>query len=121
MCYLITVVTIKLESNLQVHHNRMHPHSGIQSDSGCHSKNLNLYRPVVELPVWPCCLPPPILHSQSHLLQVAGISVYKGRVHGFIFIRGGLWLRSCLTQTSSCVTIRVWSAFMTADRKFKAF
>lgn len=57
--------------------------------------------PVVKLLVRPDRLPAPVLHSQSHLLQVPGVSVHKGRVHGFIFLRAGLRLRGSLTQTPS--------------------
>lgn len=73
---------------------------------GCHMVlAAKEHQPVVERLVRPGCLPAPILHSQSHLLQVPGVSVHKGRVHGFIFIRAGLRLRGCLTQTPSC---EVW-------------
>ncbi len=63
-----------------------------------------IYKPVVKLLVGPRRLPAPVLHSQSHLLEVPGVSVHKGRVHGFIFIGAGLRLRNCLTHTSSCAT-----------------
>lgn len=70
-------------------------------------------QPVVELPVRPDGLPAPVLHSQSHLLQVPGVSVHKGRVHGFIFICAGLRLGGCLslTHTPSCLVCRhKWTA-----------
>lgn len=62
------------------------------------------HRPVVELPVGPGRLPAPVLHSQGHQLQVAGVSVDEGRVHGFILRCAGLRLGGCLTQTPGWVS-----------------
>lgn len=59
-------------------------------------------KPMVKRTVWPCCLPAPVLHSQSHLLKVPGVSVQKGWIHSFISIRARLRLTGCMTQTSSC-------------------
>lgn len=55
------------------------------------------HQPVVELPWGPGGLPASVLHCQSQLLQVPWVSVLKGWIYGFIFIRAGLRLGGCLT------------------------
>lgn len=59
------------------------------------------HTPVVELPVGPGGFPAPFLHSQGHLLKVAGVSIHKCRVDSFISICTRFRLWSCLAQTSS--------------------
>lgn len=59
------------------------------------------HTPVVELPVGPGGFPAPFLHSQGHLLKVAGVSIHKCRVDRFISICTRFRLWNCLAQTSS--------------------